>query len=306
MNIAILSRGPTLYSTQSLIRAGIQRGHQVRVIDHTRCHLFIEKGRPQIYYDNLRLSHIDAIIPRVGASVTAYGAAVIEHFEMMNVFSLMRPQALQQARDKLRSLQKLARSGIPAPKTALIGPTEDLLPMINVVGGLPIVIKLLESTHGEGVVMAETHQQALSIIEAFQRLKERVLIQEFIREANGADIRALVIGNEVVAVMKRQAAEGDFRSNLHRGASAGRDRLTEEETELVKRTVKVMGLEVAGVDLLRSDRGPLVIEVNASPGLEGIETITGVPVAAKIIQHLENRYQAWRELQKERRKTNQK
>jgi len=290
MNIAILSRGPTLYSTQSLLRAGVQRGHQMRIIDHARCHLLIQQGKPQIFYDNIRLSHIDAIIPRIGASITNQGAAVIEHFEMMNVFSLLQASALQQARDKMRSLQKLSRSGIPVPKTALVSPTEELRPIINAVGGLPVVIKLLESTHGQGVVMANTHQQARSIIEAFQKLRERVLIQEFIKEANGADIRALVVGSEVVAVMKRQAIDGEFRSNLHRGANAFRDQLTNEEKEIVKQTVKLMNLEVAGVDLLRSSRGPLIIEVNASPGLEGIETITGVRVGSKIIRHLERCY----------------
>lgn len=278
----------------------------MRIIDHTRCHLLIQKGKPQIFYENMRLTHIDAIIPRVGASVTAHGATVIEHFEMMGVFSILRAPALQQARDKLRSLQKLSRCGLSVPKTALVGPAEDLLPLINAVGGLPVVIKLLESTHGQGVVLAESYRQAVSIIEAFQKLKERVLIQEFIKEANGADIRALVVGSEIVAVMKRQAGEGEFRSNLHLGANAMLDRLTEEETDLVRKAVRMMGLEVAGVDLLRSDRGPLVMEVNASPGLEGIETITGVGVAVKIIEHLETRYRLWRETQKENRKFNRK
>lgn len=298
MNIAILSRGPQLYSTQSLLRAGIQRGHQMRIIDHTRCHLMIQRGKPQIFYNNMRLSHIDAIIPRVGASVTAYGAAVIEQFEMMGVFSLLRPQALQQARDKLKTLQKLSSSGLPVPKTILVGPTEDLVPMINTLGGLPVVIKLLESTHGQGVLLAETHRQAVSIIEAFQRLKERILIQEFIKEAGGADIRALVVGADIVAVMKRQAKAGEFRSNLHLGANAARDQLSDRESELVKKAVRMMGLEVAGVDLLRSDRGPLIMEVNASPGLEGIQTITGVNVSKKIMEYLEMRYRIWREMKK--------
>lgn len=293
MNIAILSRGPYLYSTQSLLRAGVQRGHQMRIIDHTRCHLVLHKNSPQIFYQNMRLSHIDAIIPRVGASVTSLGAAVIEHFDMMNVFSLLGVNALRQSRDKLRSFQKLSRHGIALPKTALVGPPEELRPLINSLGGFPIVIKLLEGTHGNGVVMADNYQQAISMVEAFQKLKERVLVQEFIKEANGADIRALVVGKEVVAVMKRQAIEGDFRSNLHRGAKAFRDRLSKEEQEMVLNTVKIMGLDVAGVDLLRSNRGPLIMEVNASPGLEGIETITGVNVAGKIIAYLEKRFQTW-------------
>ena len=302
MNIAILSRGPYLYSTQSLVKAGVRRGHRVRVIDHTRCHLILEKGSPQIFYENMRLSNIDAIIPRVGASVTAQGASVIEQFELMKVFSLLKAGPLQQARNKLRSLQKLAHCGIQVPKTALVGPSEELLHLIHAVGGLPIVIKLLEGTHGTGVLLAENKQQAFSMVEAFQKLKERILIQEFIKEADGADIRALVVGNNVVAVMKRQAGKGEFRSNLHRGAIATRDKLTEAEKEVVKKTVQVMGLEVAGVDLLRSERGPLIMEVNASPGLEGIETTTGVDVAGKIIDHLQWRYNTWKEIRRERKR----
>lgn len=273
----------------------------MRVIDHMRCHLLVEENKPQIFYENLQLSHIDAVIPRVGASVTAHGATVIEHFEMMEVFSILRAQALLQARDKLRSIQRLSFHGIPVPRTALLGPQEELMPVINAIGGLPIVIKLLESTHGEGVLLAENHHQVLSIIEAFQKLGQRVLLQEFIREANGADIRALVIGDEVVAVMKRQAAHGDFRSNLHRGARAFMDQLTAEEENIVKKTVRIMELEVAGVDLLRSNRGPLIMEVNASPGLEGIETTTGVRVASKIIEHVEKRHIHWHKIHKEKK-----
>ncbi len=287
MNIAILSRGPELYSTQSLYRAGARRGHRMMIIDHTRCNLVIGQGRPQIIYEEAPLRRLDAIIPRIGSSVTLQGASVINQFELMGVFTPAPAQALLQARDKLRCLQQLAARGLDVPRTAFISEGEDLVPLIESVGGLPVVIKLLESTHGIGVLLAETYRSAASTVEAFQRLRERVLVQEFIREAGGADIRALVVAGEVVAAMKRQAREGEFRSNLHRGGSASPEALTEAETEAVTTAVQAMGLDIAGVDLLRSRRGPLIMEVNASPGLEGIETITGVSVADRIIRYLE-------------------
>lgn len=295
MKIIILSRGPQLYSTQSLQRAGMRRGHQVRILDHVNCHFTIQKGRMSIYHDGFLVHQPDAIIPRIGSSVTAKGAAVIAQFEAMNTITTVRSMALLQARDKLRCLQKLASFGIEVPKTAYLHDNAHLPSVIQQLGGLPLVIKLLESTHGVGVILAETLQTAESTIEVFQKLRERVLLQEFIEESNGADIRVLVVAGKVVAAMKRQAQAGEFRSNLHRGASAEAVRITEEEKEVVVRATKIMGLEIAGVDLLRSHRGPLVMEINASPGLEGIETITGVDVAGKVIRYLENRYRLKKE-----------
>ncbi|HQU60513.1 MAG TPA: RimK family alpha-L-glutamate ligase [Saprospiraceae bacterium] len=289
MKIAILSRGPQLYSTQSLIRAGIRRHHGMHIVDHTRCTLIVGRGKPQIYYGDYVLPRFDAVIPRIGASVTSLGASVISQFEMMNTFTAARPEALLQSRDKLRCLQKLARCGVEIPRTVAVVPGQELLPLINSIGGLPVVIKMLESTHGIGVILAETYRTAESVIEAFQRKGERLIIQEFIREAKGADIRALVVAGEVVATMERRAKPGEFRSNLHRGASAEAMNLSLEEEVLVKKVVKLMGLDVAGVDFLRSQRGPLIMEVNASPGLEGIEGITGVDVAGNIIEFIERR-----------------
>lgn len=289
MNIAILSKGPQLYSTQSLIRAGIRRGHHMRVIDHTRCNLVINNGGAQVIYEDQRIRRIHAIIPRIGASVTMHGAAVINQFEAMNVFTVAKADALIQSRDKLRCLQILARFRLPVPKTLLVGAGQELSELIRHVGGLPVIIKMAESTHGVGVVLAETFATAESIVEAFRKLKEKVLLQEYIVESSGADVRVLVVGGEIIAAMKRQAKEGEFRSNLHRGASSEPIRLEEEEEELVKKAVKLLGLDVAGVDLLRSKRGPLIIEVNASPGLEGIETTTGIDIAGKIIEFIEKR-----------------
>lgn len=290
MKIVILSRGPQLYSTQSLLRAGMRRGHQVRIIDHVNCHFTIQKGRMSVYHDGFLVDQPDAIIPRIGSSVTAKGAAVIAQFEAMKVITAVRSMPLLQARDKLRCLQKLAASGVDVPKTAYLNNNEHLSTVIDQLGGLPVVIKLLESTHGVGVILAETLKTAESTIEVFQKLRERVLIQEFIEESRGADIRVLVIAGKVVAAMKRQAKAGEFRSNLHRGASAEAIRITDEEKRLVLQATKIMGLDIAGVDLLRSRRGPLVMEINASPGLEGIETITKVDVAGSIIRYLENKH----------------
>lgn len=297
MKIAILSRGPQLYSTQSLVRAGIKRGHFMHIVDHTRCTLAVGRGRPKIYYNDYPLERFDAVIPRIGASVTSQGASVISQFEMMQCFTVARSEALLQARDKLRCLQKLVRCGIEVPRTASVVAGQDLMPMLHEVGGLPVVVKLLESTHGNGVILAETYRTAESVIEAFQRLGERIIIQEFIQEAKGADIRALVVAGEVVATMKRQARGGEFRSNLHRGATAEVVSLGEQEEEAVLRSVKMLGLDVAGVDFLRSRRGPLVMEVNASPGLEGIEGVTGVDVAGRIIEFIERRHEELRNFQ---------
>lgn len=292
MNIAILSRGPQLYSTQSLFTAGRQRGHYMHLLDHARCNLVMEEGQFRIIENGRLLPTVDAVIPRIGASVTNIGAAVIAHFEKMGVFSAANSSALLRARDKMRCLQDLQQHGIPIPTTILVGSTDHLPGLVERVGGLPVVIKLLESTHGAGVLLSYTMANVQATVEAFQRLNERVTIQEFIREAQGSDIRAFVVDGQVVASMKRQAQAGEFRSNLHRGATATAEPLSEEETEIVLHAVEIMGLAVAGVDLLRSDRGPLIMEVNASPGLEGIEKTTEVDIAGKIINYVERNVRA--------------
>jgi ribosomal protein S6--L-glutamate ligase len=289
MKIAILSRGPQLYSTQSLLRAGLKRRHEMHVIDHTRCALLIGRGKARVYYDGYALPRFDAVIPRIGASVTSQGASVISHFEATGAFAAARPAALLQSRDKLRCLQQLARSGIAVPRTLAILPGQQLLPLLPHIGGLPVVIKLLESTHGLGVILAENLRTASSVIEALQRKGERLLVQEYIKEAQGADIRVLVVAGQVVAAMERQAQAGEFRSNLHLGATARAIELSPQEIELAQQVAKIMGLDIAGVDFLRSRRGPLVMEVNASPGLEGIEGYTGIDVAGKIIEFVEQR-----------------
>ncbi|MEO1261300.1 MAG: 30S ribosomal protein S6--L-glutamate ligase [Bacteroidota bacterium] len=287
MNIAILSRGAGLYSTQSIFRAARRRGHYVRVIDHKRCHLVIEKGQPQIVYEGDRLIGMDAVIPRIGASVTDYGAAVIRQFELMNVYTATRSEALIIARDKLKCLQKLSASGIAVPKTFIAGTPEDVPFLIDRLSGTPVVIKLLESTHGVGVILANSRETAISVVESFFAMRKQVILQEYIEEAKGADIRAFVVGKKVVATMKRQARQGEFRSNLHRGASSSIENLSGEENEIVLHAAKLMGLGIAGVDLLRSNKGPLVMEVNASPGLEGIETTTGIDIGGAIIKNVE-------------------
>jgi len=287
MNIAILSRGTYLYSTQSLRRACLRRGHQVRILDHMRCTLSIDHGEAQVYYDDELLEPFDAVIPRIGSSVTQQGAAVINHFEMMKVFCTTSSDALIYARDKLRCLQKLAFAGIDTPKTVSAGEGQNIGPLLNTFEAMPIIVKLLESTHGAGVMLAETRRSAEATVEAFQKLGERVIMQEFIAEASGSDVRAFVVDGKVVAAMERRAKEGEFRSNLHRGASATITPLSAKEEWVAQKAAEVLGLSVAGVDLLRSERGPLVIEVNASPGLEGIETVTRVDVAGKIVGFIE-------------------
>ncbi len=291
MNIVILSRGPSLYSTQSLVYAGRQRGHQMRVIDHVRCNIVIEKGLPRIYYAGERLRNIDAIIPRIGASVTFHGVAIIRQFEMMNVFSVTSSEALLCSRDKLRCLQLLAMANLGVPKTVFTDFTMDAGSIVNAAGGVPLVIKLLEGTHGLGVILAETKNTAESVIEAFNRIKERIIVQEFISEAKGADIRAFVVDGEIVAAMKRRARPGEFRSNLHRGGTSIHIKLTQAEIDTALKAVEVLGLDVAGVDMLESDRGPLVLEVNPSPGLEGITKTTGVDVGDRIIEFVERSVQ---------------
>ncbi len=287
MNILILSRGAGLYSTQSLFRAGLLRGHEMRIVDHARCELLLGGGKPEILYEGRPLRRMQAIIPRIGASITAYGASVIRHFEAMNVFTTTRAIALQNARDKQCTLQHLAKARLPVPRSFMANQDSNLSLLIDLLHGPPVVIKLLESTHGMGVILAESKRTAISIIRAFQREGIKVMVQEFIREAKGTDIRAFVVGGRIVAGMKRQAPEGEFRSNLHRGATAVPERLSANEQRLVLRAAKVIGLDIAGVDFLRSRRGPLLMEVNASPGLEGIEGVTGVDIAGQIIRWIE-------------------
>lgn len=264
----------------------------MQLLDHARCNLVMEDGQFRIIHNGRILPPLEAVIPRIGVSVTNIGASVIAHFEHMGVFSVARSEALLRARDKMRCLQYLQQCGLPVPTTILVGNTQELPILIDRLGGFPIVIKLLESTHGAGVLLSHTLANARATIEAFHRLNERVTIQEFIQEARGADLRAFIVDGEVVASMKRQATAGEFRSNLHRGATASVEALTEEERDIVLQAAKVMGLAVAGVDILRSDRGPMIMEVNASPGLEGIEKTTQVDIAGKIINYVERSVRA--------------
>lgn len=286
MKIAILSQDASLYSTKRLKEAGEAQGHDIRVINYLRCYMNITSRKPTIVYNGKPLENFDAIIPRIGASKTFYGTAVVRQFEVMGVFSANESQAISRSRDKLRCLQILAREGIGLPVTGFAHATQDIDGLIETVGGAPLVIKLLEGTQGIGVVLAETNHAAKSVIEAFRGLDANILVQEFIKEAEGADLRCFVVGGKVVAAMKRQSAAGEFRSNLHRGGSADKVKLTPEEKSTAVRSAKAMGLCVAGVDLLRSHHGPVVIEVNSSPGLEGIEQATGVDVAGKILDFI--------------------
>jgi ribosomal protein S6--L-glutamate ligase len=287
MNIKILSRNPKLYSTQRLVEAAKKRKHNVQVIDPLKCDIIIEKRRPNIYYKQEYIKDVDAVIPRIGASVTFYGTAVVRQFEMMGAFTTVGSEALVRSRDKLRSLQVLSRAKIGLPKTVFTNYSKEVEGIIKQVGGVPLVIKLLEGTQGLGVVLAETKNAAESVIEAFNGLQARVIVQEFVKEAKGADIRAFVIDGQVVGAMKRQGKEGEFRSNLHRGGSADIIELTDEEEIAAVKAVKTMGLAVAGVDMLQSERGPLILEVNSSPGLEGIEAATGKDIARYIIRYIE-------------------
>ena len=287
MNIAILSRNPKLYSTKRLKQAGEARGHKVEVIDHMKCVLFIEKKNPVVLYQGRRLDYFDAVIPRIGASVTFYGAAVVRQFEMMKVFTAVESQALIRSRDKLRSLQILSRAGLGLPKTIFMDYSRDTEGIVEAVGGAPVIIKLLEGTQGLGVVLAENKKAAQSVIEAFHGLHARIIVQEFIKESKGSDIRAFIVDGEVVGAMKRQAKPGEFRSNLHRGGTATVVKLSRAEKSTAIMAAKKMGLSVAGVDMLSSKRGPLIMEVNSSPGLEGIEGATKVDIAGKVIRYLE-------------------
>lgn len=287
MKIALLSRNPNLYSTRRIKEAALERGHEIQIIDVLRAYMNIASHKPTIHYKGAPLEGFDAVIPRIGASVTFYGAAVLRQFEMMGVYPMNESVAITRSRDKLRSLQLLARSGIGLPVTCFASKPDDIQDMIRMVGGAPLVVKLLEGTQGIGVVLAETQKAAESVIEGFMGVKANILVQEYIREAKGADIRCFVIGERVVASMQRIAAPGEFRSNLHRGGKASLIKITPEERSTAVRAAKIMGLNVAGVDLLRTNHGPVVMEVNSSPGLEGIEETTGKNIAAQLIQYIE-------------------
>lgn len=287
MRIALLSRNKNLYSSRRLIEAAEERGHEVQVLDVLRCYMNITSHSPSMHYKGEELGEYDAVIPRIGASVTMYGTAVLRQFEMMGTYPLNESVAISRSRDKLRSLQLLSRKGIGLPITGFANKPDDITDLIKMVGGAPLVIKLLQGTQGIGVVLAETRKAAESVLESFMGLQASVLVQEYIKEAGGADIRCFVIGNKVVASMKRQAKDGEFRSNIHRGGSASLIKITPEERSTAIRSAKTMGLNVCGVDILRSNHGPVVMEVNSSPGLEGIETATGKDVAGQVIDFLE-------------------
>jgi ribosomal protein S6--L-glutamate ligase len=287
VKIAILSRKRSLYSTRRLVEATEQKGHEAVVVNTLRAYMNIASNRPEIHYNGQILTGFDAVIPRIGASVTFYGTALLRQFEMMGVYPLNESVAISRSRDKLLSLQLLARKGIGLPVTGFAHSPDDIQDLIAMVGDAPLVIKLLEGTQGIGVVLAETHKAAESVIEAFLGLKANILVQEYIKEAGGSDIRCFVIGDKVVAAMKRQALAGEFRSNLHRGGTASITKITPEERSTAVRAASIMGLNVAGVDILRSNHGAVVMEVNSSPGLEGIETATGKDIAGMIIEFIE-------------------
>lgn len=286
MRIGILSRNKNLYSTRRLKEAALARGHDVQIVDYLRCYMNITAHRPSVIYGGRELK-LDAVVPRIGASNTFYGTAVVRQFEMVDVYTANDSQAISQARDKLRCLQLLARAGVGLPVTGFAHSTKDIDGLIEIVGGPPLIIKLLEGTQGIGVVKAETDAAAQSVIAAFRQLDAHMLVQEFLKEAGGSDLRAFVVDGKVIAAMKRQGPPGEFRSNLHRGGYATKIKLTPEERAIAVRATKILGLNVAGVDLIRSNHGPVVIEVNASPGLEGIETSTGKDVAGSIIELIE-------------------
>ena len=287
MKIAILSANPKLYSTRRLIEAGEKRKHEMVVVDHTKCVLQLEKRNPVIFYNGKKLEGIDAVIPRIGASVTFFGTAVVRQFEMQKIFTAVDSQALVKSRDKLRSMQLLARAGLGMPKTVFSNYSKDTESVVGLIDSKPIILKLLEGTQGLGVILAETKKAAESVLEAFNGLEARVVLQEFISEAKGADIRAFVIDGRVVGAIRRQAKEGEFRSNLHRGGTAELIDLTDQEEDAALKAARVMGLGIAGVDMLQSSRGPLILEVNSSPGLEGIEKTTKKDIAREIIRYIE-------------------
>ncbi len=287
MKICILSRNPKIYSTHRLVKAAIARGHKVRVINPLRCYMNITSAKPMVHYRDESLDDFNVVIPRIGASITYYGSAILRQFEMMGVYSMNESTSITRSRDKLRCLQILSRSGIGLPTTSYAHSTKMTGKIIQMVGDAPCVIKLIEGTQGKGVILADTHKAAESVIDGFRQMKAHFLVQEFIKESNGQDIRAFVIGDKVVASMMRTAKDGEFRSNLHRGGTAKPVEISEEEAAMAVKAAKSLGLNVAGVDLLRSSRGPLVLEVNSSPGLQGIETSTGLDIASMIIEYIE-------------------
>ncbi|EQA4280188.1 30S ribosomal protein S6--L-glutamate ligase [Cronobacter dublinensis] len=287
MKIAILSRDGTLYSCKRLREAATRRGHQVEILDPLSCYMTINPTASSVHYKGRQLPHFDAVIPRIGSAITFYGTAALRQFEMLGSYPLNESVAITRARDKLRSLQLLARQGIDLPVTGIAHSPDDTSDLIDMVGGAPLVVKLVEGTQGIGVVLAETRQAAESVIDAFRGLNAHILVQEYIKEAKGRDIRCLVVGDRVVAAIERQAKEGDFRSNLHRGGVARIAEISEREREIAIKAAATLGLDVAGVDILRAERGPLVMEVNASPGLEGIEKTTGLDIAGQMIAWIE-------------------
>lgn len=287
MRIVILSRAPDLYSTRALVDAGTARGHEVRVLDTLQFDIVISRQKPELFYQGEPVGPVDAVIPRIGASITFYGLAVVRQFEMMGVYCLNESQAIARSRDKLRSLQLLCRHDIGVPPTVFTQQADHVNDCIERVNGAPVVVKLLQGTQGIGVVLAESTRAASSVIEAFHGLDQNILIQKFIKEAKGADIRAVVVGKKVVAAMKRQAGSGEFRSNLHRGGQATKVRLSPEFRKTALAAARVLGLRMAGVDMLESKDGPMIMEVNSSPGLEGIQKATSVDVADLVVEHLE-------------------
>jgi len=291
VKIAILSRDGTLYSCKRLREAASRRGHVVEIIDPLSCYMNINPAAPSVHYKGRQLPHYDAVIPRIGSAITFYGTAVLRQFEMLGSYPLNESVAITRARDKLRSLQLMARQGIDLPVTGFAHSPDDTSDLIDMVGGAPLVVKLVEGTQGIGVVLAETRQAAESVIDAFRGLNAHILVQEYIKEAKGRDIRCLVVGNKVVAAIERQAKPGDFRSNLHRGGVAHQVTITEREREIALHAAATLGLDVAGVDILRAKRGPLVMEVNASPGLEGIEKTSGIDIATLMIKWIEQQAQ---------------
>ncbi len=290
MHIVILSLGRGLYSTKRLVEEGKARGHKIEVVHTTKCFMDISSGKPMVHYKKRKLSTVDAVIPRIGASITNYGKSIVRQFEMMGVYCLNSANSIGRSRDKLRSLQILSQKGLPLPKTSFANSTEQTDKLISLVGGAPLVVKLLQGSQGNGVVLAETHKAAESLIDAFRELKANFLVQQFIHDAQGADIRCFVVGDKVVAAMKRQAKEGEFRSNIHRGGEALKVKISPEERKIAVGAAKAMRLNVAGVDIVRSASGPRILEVNSSPGLEAIEGCTGVNVAGAIIRFIERNY----------------
>lgn len=302
MHIVVLSRNSKLYSTSRLVEAIDKAGHEATVLDHLKCDLVSEKDNPSIYYRGTKIKGVDAVIPRIGASVTFYGSAVVRQFEMMKIFTAVESQALVRSRDKLRSLQILARAGVGMPKTVFTNYSSEVNKVIASVGGPPLIVKLLEGTQGVGVVLAPTQKAAESIIQAFHSMKARVIVQEFIKEAKGEDIRAFVVDGKVVGAMKRKGKEGEFRSNVHRGGSVELIKLNKQQRRAALVAAQSMGLSIAGVDMLQSDRGPLILEVNSSPGLEGIERATQKDIAGQIINFVEKKVQQKRDNKSTRRK----